>query len=97
MKKIILASILGLMSAVSFAQTTVAPGEPNPNKHTKEEVKAARKDCRTTVGKSTDKAAHHEAMKKCMEGKGFTHMKHHEKKVLPPATTPTVAKPATKS
>lgn len=97
MKKMILASILGLMSAVSFAQTTVAPGEPNPHKHTREDVKAAAKDCRTNLGKPTDKKAHHEAMKKCMEDKGFKHMKKHDRKNHPPVKpTPPVVEPVKK-
>lgn len=76
MKKIILSSILGLMSAVAFAQTQPAT-QPH---HTRAEWKQARQDCKAQVlaNKPSDKKAGREAFRQCMESKGF---KHHQRKL----------------
>lgn len=75
MKKIIFGAILGLVSAVSFAQTVQSTPTEKAH-HTKEEIQAARESCRASVGKPEDKKAHHKAMIQCMQSKGF---KHHKK------------------
>lgn len=75
MKKIILGAILGLVSAVSFAQT-VPSNSTEKHQHAKKEIHEARKSCRESLGKPEDKKAHHKAMVQCMESKGF---KHHKK------------------
>lgn len=83
MKRIILSTMLGLMSAVAFAQTPSAPqGEPHPH-HTKAQWQEAREACKTQVmsSKPADKKAGHEAFRQCMESKGFKHHpRHHDSK-----------------
>lgn len=76
MKKIILSSILGLMSAVAVAQTPVAPNEPVH--HTRAEVHAAKQECKAQITNVTDKKAAHKALKDCMHAKGFKHFHHHK-------------------
>lgn len=79
MKKMILGSILGLMSAVAFAQGQAPVGEKGePHKHTRAEVHAAKEACKGQIGKPEDKKAGHEAFKQCMETKGIKHFKHHK-------------------
>lgn len=79
MKKMILGSILGLMSAVAFAQGEAPVGaKGEPHKHTRAEVHAAKEACKGQVGKPEDKKAGHEAFKQCMETKGIKHFKHHK-------------------
>lgn len=90
MKKIILSTMLGLMSAVAFAQTPPAPTDvPHPH-HTKAEWEQARDACKSQViaSKPADKKAGHEAFRQCMESKGFKRHHHEGKPGQPPVGKP---------
>lgn len=76
MKKIIVSSILSLISAAAFAQTPVS--ENKPVHHTKAEVHAAKQECKAQVASNTDKKAAHKLFKQCMHAKGFKHFHHHK-------------------
>jgi hypothetical protein len=80
-KGIFMKKLFALLSIVvasqAFAQTTNNQPQP-PHHEMNPAVKAALEACASTVQKDANGRPNHEAMRACMQAKGFNPPEHHE-------------------